>query len=256
MTRTTAVDEIQVRKQMLSFFETHSTKETAEHFGVTDQTIRKWKRRYVGTEESLIDRRRNQNRITEMSVLDDEKDALSTSLLKYNAPSRKRNVLEPTYHEVYEADERFQEKRSRAAFRKIANKLIGACYRKMVASDKNIERKHYHQAKTPGEVQIDKKYVPVSCFSEACSKPERIEELREQILRRAIRECNQTLRGLYADLERFPDLEKTIRYCIRETIRQYLLFRQDIVQANTHDLLKRGSISILPWMSAHDGHFG
>lgn len=77
MTRTTAVDEIQVRKQMLSFFETHSTKETAEHFGVTGQTIRKWKRRYVGTEESLIDRRRNQNRTTEMSVSDDEKDALS-----------------------------------------------------------------------------------------------------------------------------------------------------------------------------------
>jgi len=239
MTRTTAVDEIQVRKQMLSFFETHSTKETAEHFGITDQTIRKWKRRYVGTEESLIDRRRNQNWTTEMSVSDDEKDALCASLLKYNAPSRKRNVLEPTYHEVYEADERFRDKRSRAAFRKIANKLIGSCRRKMVASDKKTERKHYHQAKTPGEVQIDKKYVPVSCFSEACSKPERREELREQIQRRSIRECNQTLRGLYADMEHYPDLEKTIRYCIRETIRQYLLFRQDIAQTDLHDLLKK-----------------
>ena len=70
----------------------------------------------------------------------------------------------------------------------------------------------------PGEVQIDKKYVPVSCFAEALANPERIEILKTQIRQRASRECNSILRSLYADIERYPALEKTIRYCCKETI--------------------------------------
>lgn len=112
-------------------------------------------------------------------------------------------------------------------------------HRKAPVSDKKSIRRHYHQAKTPGEVQIDKKYVPDSCFSEALSNPERTEELRAQIQKRAIRECNRTLCGLYADMERYSDLERTIRYCCRETIGQYLLFRQDIAQADMCDFLKK-----------------
>ena len=115
MTRTTTVDEIQIRKQMLLFFETHSTRETEECFGVTRQTIRKWQRRYDGTDESLLDKRNEKKQIIETSVSEEEKVTVLTSLLKYNAPGRKRNVLEPTYYAVYEMDGRFRGKRSRAA---------------------------------------------------------------------------------------------------------------------------------------------
>lgn len=239
MTRTTTVDEIQIRKQMLLFFETHSTRETEECFGVTSQTIRKWQRRYDGTDESLLDKRNEKKQIIETSVSEEEKVTVLTSLLKYNAPGRKRNVLEPTYYAVYEMDGRFRGKRSRAALRKLANKLIGACPRRGAASAEKSERKHYHQPKMPGEVQIDKKYVPVSCFSGSLPDPENIEKLRAQIKGRAIVECNSTLRRLYEDLESYPSLEKTIRYCCRETINQYIMFCRDVAQSDISDLLKK-----------------
>jgi len=231
--------QISERKQMLAFYANHSMGETTEYFDVSSQTIRKWNRRYDGTDESLIDKRHGLNRTPRRSLSDEEKSIVMASLLKYNAPGRKRNVLEPTYHEVYEVDVRFQGKRSRTSFRKIANRLIGACHRRSPASAEKRERKHNHQPKMPGEVQIDKKYVPVSCFAEALANPERIEILKTQIRQRASRECNSILRSLYADIERYPALEKTIRYCCKVTIGQYVSFCQSIAQANMHDLLNK-----------------
>lgn len=221
-------DDIQAHREMLLFFETHSTEETEKRFGVTGQTIRKWKKRYDGSDESLIDGRRNRIHITKSSYTDEENALVTESLSKYNGIHRKRNVLELTYHEVYETRGRFHGRRSRASLRKRANRLIGACQRKTSVATQKPERKKYHQPKSAGELQIDKKYVPVQCFSEELKRPEYIEKLRAQLKQHAIHECNSTLRSLYEDLERHPTLEKMLRYCCREAINQYILYCIDV----------------------------
>lgn len=205
----------QTRKRMLDHYETHSTQETANEFNVTKQTVLKWYGRYDGTLESLEDAPRSSAVYSSLEI-----KTVQISLVKHNAPNRKRNVLEPTYYEVYQQDGRFR--RSRSSLRKLANRLLGKRTQLCRRHQPVVKREH-HLPSRPGDIQIDMKVVPTGCVV-----PEDAEKVKAVMRQNAIRECNRTLCRLYEEIAKEPAVEPLLRYLCKETIDQYIIFREEL----------------------------
>lgn len=155
--------DIKTRQSIVSYFQNHSTAQTAAYFSRSRQTILRYVKRFDGSEDSLTDKRKLRK---STSYAMEEEALLKKSLEKHNAPDRKRNVITPTYTELYVLNPRFKGKRSYAAVSKKARRLIGECRRPRTGKRVLVAHKRYHGAKKPGTVQIDKLYVPYECFRE------------------------------------------------------------------------------------------
>lgn len=179
---------LEIRKEIIKYYQNHNTAQTAERFSLSKQTILRYVRRYDGTDESLIDRRKVK---VNRSYSKKEEALLRNSLEKYNNQSRKRNEITPTFTEIYRADTEYVDRRSYSAVSKKARKLIGARKNKKKHITRVIEHKKYHGAKEPGTLQIDKLFVPYACFQEIASSPAHLEAVKSQIITEEKQICQE-----------------------------------------------------------------
>ena len=91
---------IEVRKQVLRYYENHNTEQTAKEFVISKQTVFRYTKQYDGTDDSLMDGRKKRNR--KSSYTDAEEEKLFSSLKEYNQKQRKRNAITPSYTEIYQ----------------------------------------------------------------------------------------------------------------------------------------------------------
>ena len=94
MTKLVSADR---RKQIIDYYQTHNTEQTAKEFSISKETVWRYVKRYNGTEESLIDRRHTR---VSRSYSRKEEELLRKSLERYNKAGRKRNVITPTFTEI------------------------------------------------------------------------------------------------------------------------------------------------------------
>ena len=79
-------------------------------------------RKYDGTETSLMDGRTTRENVYKFSVK--ETEMLLASLKKHNPPGRRRNIIEPSFEEIYKGDTEFKGKRSYQSVRNKASRLL------------------------------------------------------------------------------------------------------------------------------------
>ena len=204
--------DIKTRKAIISFFQNHNTAQTTEHFSRSKQTILRYVKQYDGTDQSLIDKRKLR-RSTSYSL--EEEALLKKSLEKHNAPDRKRNVITPSYTEIYANYSQFKGKRSYAAVSKKARRLIGVCQRGRTGKRVLVEHKRYHGAKEPGTVQVDKQYVPYECFKEIADSPEHLENGKRQIFAEEKRICLETIAFYKTQAVQSDVMQKCILHYVR-----------------------------------------
>ena len=140
---------VEIRKEIIKYFQNHNTAQTAEHFELSKESILRYVKRYDGTDESLIDRRTMR---VSRSYSEKETELLRNSLEKYNKENRKSNVITPTYTEIYCGNTEYAGTRSYAAVSKKTRKLIGMRDRKKKSFGKTVDHKRYFGAKGPGTI--------------------------------------------------------------------------------------------------------
>lgn len=169
------------RIDMMKFFGTHSTKETAERLGCTERYVTNWNRRLM-----LIGNCKRKLR-KDGSWKDRDLQEVKESLLVYNSPVRARNVLLPTYNEIAVAKAKSYSSLQRLA----ASRLLGTVNHKKSGKRQDSKEEHHHhnhQAKYPGEiVAIDRKDVPIGVYANYLHDEECAERIRKELIHQIIR---------------------------------------------------------------------
>ena len=224
----------EIRKEIIKYFQNHNTAQTAEHFKLSKESILRYVKRYDGTDESLIDRRTMR---VSRSYSEKETELLRNSLEKYNKENRKRNVITPTYTEIYCGDAKYAGTRSYAAVSRKTKKLIGIRERKNKSFGKTVEHKRYFGAKEPGTIQIDKLYVPYACFQEIASSPAHLEAVKAQIISDEKRICHETVLYYQTQANRNDALKQTYLFLCREFQQDCERICEQIRTASAKELL-------------------
>jgi hypothetical protein len=236
---------VEKKKDLLIYYENHSTQETADRFGVSRETVLDYSHRYDRNDENLehlMDRRHLNRHRNAASPSEEELAALYDSLRIENCDDRAKNVLEPTFYRVYIKDQRFTGLRSRAALRKLANRIIGACHRTKVNKANNkidVEHKKFHTPANPGVGQIDKMYVPMKCFSDSLKDPQWCERIRTELKKQAEAKYCETITRLNQDAIRFPSMATTFNWLRCDTTEDYKKYIEELDHMDISQLLDK-----------------
>ena len=225
---------VEIRKEIVKYYQNHNTAQTAECFSLSKESVLRYIKHYDGTDQSLIDRRIIK---TSRSYSEQETALLQISLEKYNEENRKRNVITPTYTELYCSNTEYVGRRSYAAVCKKARKLIGRRERKNKRPGKTIEHKRYHGAKEPGTIQIDKLYVPYACFREIASSPTYLEAVKAQIISDEKRICHESVLYYQTQAARNDALKQTYLFLCKEFLQDSAQMCEQIRSASAKELL-------------------
>ena len=112
----------ETKKEIVEYYKTHNVIDTIQKFGISRASLARYARKYDGTDESLEDGRTTRENVYKFS--ERETEMLLASLKKYNPPGRRRNIIEPSYEEIYKGDTEFKGKRSYQSIRNKASKLL------------------------------------------------------------------------------------------------------------------------------------
>ena len=118
---------IEYKRQVEAYFVNHNTQQTAERFGIKRRVVREYVKtvRIEKNGVSLSKEKTKPKR--DRSYSDDELQLLLLSLKKYNVPGRQRNVLMPTYTEIYVENLKYRGTRKYKAVAKKAKRLLDKC---------------------------------------------------------------------------------------------------------------------------------
>lgn len=140
------------RQRMLMYEKGHGSTKAAIRYGVSRKTACKWKKRWDGTPESLID----QSRRPHNSPRQQSKQELK--LVRRYSKKYKTDLLLG-----YEMAVRYGYKRSYGCFKRTARMLR----ENPAAKRRKRKNKPYQRADYPGQkVQLDVKYVPSYCIAD------------------------------------------------------------------------------------------
>lgn len=221
------------RIDMMKFFGTHSTKETAERFGCTERYVTNWNRRLI-----LIGNCKRKLR-KDGSWKDRDLQEVKESLLVYNSPVRARNVLLPTYNEIAVAKAKSYSSLQRLA----ASRLLGTVNHKKSGKRQDSKEEHHHhnhQAKYPGEiVAIDRKDVPIGVYANYLHDEECAERIRKELIHQIIRQTNMSLSKLYEAEETTPEFRKLFAVLRREAIEDYKTNLKEIRAKTTEEIIRK-----------------
>ena len=146
------------KMQVEAYFVNHNTQQTAEHFGIKRRVVREYVKavRVEKNGVSLSEEKPKPKR--ERSYSNDELELLLSSLKKYNLPGRKRNVIMPTYTEIYVDNPKYRGTRAYKAVAKKAKKLLDKCKKgkkKSASNENGTEQKKIDEITEPGVIQVD-----------------------------------------------------------------------------------------------------
>ena len=92
----------ETKKEIVEYYKTHNVIDTIQKFGISRASLARYVRKYDGTEMSLMDGRTTRENVYKFSVK--ETEMLLASLKKYNPLGRRRNIIEPSFEEIYNGD--------------------------------------------------------------------------------------------------------------------------------------------------------
>lgn len=84
--------------QLVLYYQNHNVDETLREFGVSRSSLFRYVRKYDGTEESLMDGRKNRKK--RVPFTEQEEKSFLDSLQIYNSPNCERYVIGPSYKAV------------------------------------------------------------------------------------------------------------------------------------------------------------
>ncbi|MDO4370795.1 MAG: DDE-type integrase/transposase/recombinase [Clostridia bacterium] len=147
--------EARARQRMMEYFiKKGNGTETANRYKVSRKTLYKWKKRYDGTWESLVERSRRPHHSPR---------AHSAEEIKQIRRLAKKYRWEDLILAYQEMVEKYGYERSYGGFKRIVRKLSAEKGNKKRKKRKN---KPYRRAEYPGQkVQVDVKVVPSECIA-------------------------------------------------------------------------------------------
>lgn len=137
---------IEYKRQVEAYFVNHNTQQTAERFGIKRRVVREYVKTVRIEKNGVSLSKEKPKPKRDRSYSDDELQLLLLSLKKYNLPGRQRNVLMPTYTEIYVENLKYRGTRKYKAVAKKSKEIV-----RQVQEWQKEERKMCRQNRAKGK---------------------------------------------------------------------------------------------------------
>ncbi len=225
------------KNEIIHYYQFHSIKQTVQKYNISRQTVYRYAKQ--GTFPEIQSNRKQKVKWKTCFTENEEKELLC-SLLEFNMAGRKRNVITPSYSNLYGENGIYYGKRSYAAICKKARKLLELAHAtKRKNNKKKTERKKYHGAKEPGTIQIDKLCIPESCYSGITTSIVALAEAKEELILKENKLFEETKEYCRAQMALNPGFQRMYSFLLQEWTKQHVENIEKINCTGPRDILEK-----------------